>query len=137
VLEYVDHRVGELDLVQALAAAEASGAEDVDLHEPVAHDVETHQEHAVGHERGPHGLRHLQHGIVDLDPLRGATDAHVRTTVGRLVHPPEGCVVTTHDEGTAVHEEHSNVALVGVGQDLLGDDVAVAADRLDHLVQVR
>ena len=39
-------------------------------------------------------------------------------------------------ERLAVHHEEPHVALVGVGQDLLCDDVAVATDRLDHLVEV-
>ena len=40
------------------------------------------------------------------------------------------------DEGLAVHHEQPHVTVVGVGQHLLGDHVAVAPDRLDHLVEV-
>ena len=85
---------------------------------------------------GAHGVGDLEHGVGDLHRLGLAADAHVGALVAGVVHPAEGGVVTAGHERLAVHHEQPHVAVVGVGQRLLGDDVAVAADRLDHLVEV-
>jgi len=45
-------------------AALAAGADDVDLHELVAHDVESHQEQSILHD-----LRDVQSRLVDLGLL--------------------------------------------------------------------
>jgi hypothetical protein len=39
-------------------------------------------------------------------------------------------------ERLAIHHEEADVTLHGVGEELLGDDVAVASDGFDHLVEV-
>ena len=61
VLERVDDRVGEVDLVEGLAASEPARAEDVHLHQLVADDVEADEEHAVGDELRADRLASSQH----------------------------------------------------------------------------
>src|SRR5690606_29224434 len=53
-LELLDDPRREVDVVELLGARQAAGAEDVDLHQLVADDVEPHEEHAVGDQFGPH-----------------------------------------------------------------------------------
>src|SRR6185369_7282538 len=52
---------GEIDAFEALGAAEPAGAEHVDFHQLVAHDIQAHEEHAVGDQLGPHDF-HNPHG---------------------------------------------------------------------------
>ena len=41
------------------------------------------------------------------------------------------------DQRFPVHEEEPHIAVFRFGEDLLSDDVAVASDGLDHLVEIR
>ena len=66
-----------------------------------------------------------------------AADSHVRSTVGGGIDSPERRVMAVCDQGFPVHEEEADIAVFRFGEDLLSDDVAVASDGLDHLVQVR
>ncbi len=46
-LQRIDHGVVEVDPFELLRAAQSARAEDVDLHQLVAEDIQTNLEHAV------------------------------------------------------------------------------------------
>ena len=132
-----DDRVGEVHLLELLRAAEAARTEDVDLHQLVADDVQPDQEHAVLDELGPHDLGDCEMHVGDLRLAQLSARVDVAAHVVAGANPPEGRVLALVAQRLAVHEEQPRVALGRRRQVLLGDDVAVAAHRIDHLVQVR
>ncbi len=67
-LQRVNDVLVEVDLRELLGAAEAAGAEDVDLHQLVADDVQADQEHAVLNQFGPHDFGDSQLQVADLRP---------------------------------------------------------------------
>ena len=74
--------------------------------------------------------------VVDLGRAQLAAGVDVGAHVVAGAHPAEGGVLALVAQRLAVHQEQPHVALGRGRQVLLGDDVAVAADRVDHLVQV-
>src|SRR5436309_1736983 len=45
--------------------------------------------------------------------------------------------MTVCDERLTVHEEEADIAILRLGKHFLSDDICVASDRFDHLVQIR
>src|SRR5215203_366132 len=135
-LERLDHHVGKVNAGDALGAAESARAEDVDLHEFVAHDVESDQKHAVGHELRARQFGEGQHVVCHFDGLGSATHMHIRAWVRRVVHTSKSGVRAVALQRRAVHREQADIAVRGVRQLLLGDDVPVAQERLDDLAEI-
>mgnify|MGYP000193395403 CR=1 FL=1 len=75
-------------------------------------------------------------GVIDFRGGLGSTGVDIAAQVVAAANPAEGGVLALRPQRTAVHHEQPHVAVRGGGQVLLGDDEAVAADRVDHLVDV-
>ncbi len=128
--------MAEVDALELLRAPQSARAEDVDLHELVADDVEADQEHAVLHQLGPHHLGQPQHLLVDHCLAELSSGVDVAAHVVARADPSKGGVLTTMAQRKAVHHEEPHVPVLRLRQILLCDHVAVAADGVDHLVQV-
>ncbi len=111
-------------------------AEHVDLHQLVTDDVEAHEEHAVLHELGAHDVGEPEGVVVQFGLADGAPGVDVGAQIATRTDPAKGGVAAPVTQREAVHQEEPGVALLGLGQVLLHDHVAVTADRVDHLVEV-
>ena len=77
-----------------------------------------------------------EHGVVHLHGLGAGPGRHVGPGLPGRRDPPEGRLDAVGLEDLPVEEEQPDVAVGGLGQFLLAEEVAVAGHRLDHLVQV-
>ena len=74
--------------------------------------------------------------VADLHGFRLPARMDVRADVVLGRDPAKRRVLAVDLKRRSVHQEEANVALLRRGDIGLGDDVAVPADRLDHLVEV-
>lgn len=117
-------------------ALPTAGAEDIDLHQLVADDVESDEEHAIGHQFRAHDVDHFEHLVGD-DHLGGAAAGrHIRAHVALGVLAAEGGIGTLLPQRPAVHDEEADIALLRLGQILLRHDITIPADGFDDLVEV-
>ena len=75
-------------------------------------------------------------GLADLDRFGGAAGMDVAADVVLRRDPAQRGIFVADLQRPAVHQEEADVALLRRRHIGLGDDVAVALDRLDHLVEV-
>ena len=110
--------------------------EDVDLQKFVADDVEPDQEHAVADQFGAHHLGDAQHRgrHLDLAGRSGGMDVGADVALGR--NAAKGCVFAVAHQRQAVHQEQAHVTGLGLREIDLRDEIAVAAGRLENLVEV-
>src|SRR5262249_38217460 len=88
-LEGDDHGGGEIHALEALSAAQAARAEDVDFHKLVADDVETNEEHSVGDQLGPHDLHDPQGPLIHLGLTLFAASMDVAADIVPRSEPAE------------------------------------------------
>ena len=88
------------------------------------------------HELRPDRLGHPKVHVCDLCRLQLASSVDVASHIFSGPDPPKRRVFPAIAERAAVHDEHPRIPLGRSRQVFLGDDVAVAAQGLDHLVQI-
>src|SRR5690606_12198942 len=136
-LQRLDHSAREVHLLELLGAAQATGAEDIHLHQLVSHDIQPNEKHSVHHELGTNDLRNSHYPVVHLEGRNAATSMHVAAHVTLRTNPPHACILALRHQRQAIHHEHARVTIHGFGKVLLCHHVAIAAYRLYHLVEVR
>src|SRR5690606_27736533 len=134
--EVRDDVAAEVDAGELLGHVDPAGRVDVHFHQLVADDVQAGEVHAVADQLGRDDLGKAERGGIGFGQLGLAPGADVAARVAAVVVAPEAGVVAVHPQRAAVEGQQAQVAVGGLGQVFLGDGIAVADHRFDHLVEV-
>ena len=109
VLDFADERFddvpAEIHLLETLGAPEATGTEDVDLHQFVTHDIQAHQKHPILDEFWANDLRDSQVFLGDLGFGLLTAGVDIRPHVATGSHPSKRRVLPLHSEWASIHDE--------------------------------
>ena len=133
----LDDVLVEVDLRELLRTAQPTGTEDVDLHQLVAHDIQPDQKHAVLNQFGPHDFGDLQVLFGDFRGCQLAASVDVAAHVVAAARPPKGGIFAFDLQRSSIHHKQPHVAIFRGLQILLANDKPIAADGVDHLIQIR
>lgn len=107
-----------------------------ELHQLVTDDVESDQEYTILNQLGTDDFGDVEGDVVDLGSSLGAASGDVTPHVATAADATKRGMLCANTKGPSVHDKQPHVALLGCGKVFLRDDEPVAADRVDHLIEV-